>query len=301
MERNYLKKQLTLRLVIYCAAAILLYGAAAQYHSSAPSLIKRTDEPVNVLLLSNPPIFIAYNPKFKKAVVNNLPSSKKALTAEEILQKAKINEDKVITVDLRPEKRIEFWDGFKSNLQSWRVKPYVIFSYFYSYIKLKWKGKTDLSFGDFILISAELSTLKTSDFAVQNPLVDKIIKGKKQKETPISITTDIKPNQTAQGPLVIEVFNASGRNGLAGEVTKFLRDLNNRGVINIDVINYASYPELLEKTKILDNTARLLEIQQTAYQLGLESREIYSQRDKNAISDVKIILGKDFVLPKRSK
>ena len=132
-------------------------------------------------------------------------------------------------------------------------------------------------------------------------IIGDLINGKKQKETPISITTDIKPNQTAQGPLVIEVFNASGRNGLAGEVTKFLRDLNNRGVINIDVINYASYPELLEKTKILDNTARLLEIQQTAYQLGLESREIYSQRDKNAISDVKIILGKDFVLPKRSK
>lgn len=301
MERDYLKKQLKIRLVIYCALAILLYGVAAQYNSSVPSLIKRSEEPVKLLLLSSPPIFIAYNPKFKKAVVNNLPNTKKALSAQEILQKAKIEQDKVIIIDIRGQKRIEFWEKFKNNLQSWQKKPYIIFQYLYAYIKLKCEGKTDLSFGDFILISTELSTLQPSDFAVQNPLVDKIIKGRKQQEAAISITTDIKPNQTAKGPLIVEVLNASGKNGLAGEVTKFLRERNNSGILNVDVISYGNYPELLERSQILDNSSRLLDIQQTAYQLGLEDHEIFTHRDKNAISDVKIVLGKDFVLPKRYK
>ena len=301
MERDYLKKQLKLRLVIYSALAILLYGAAAQYNSAAPSLIKRSGEPVKVLFLSSPPIFIAYNPKFKKAVVNNLPNTQKNLSAQEILQRAKIEQDKVIIIDIRQQKRIAFWEKFKNNLQSWQEKPYIIFQYLYAYLKLKYQGKTDLSFGDFILISTELSTLQPSDFAVQNPLVDKIIKGRRQKETPINITTDIKPNETAKGPLVIEVLNASGKNGLAGEVTKFLRDKNNSGAINVDVISYGNYPQILEKSQILDNSARLLEIQQTAYLLGLENNEIFSQRDKNSISDVKIVLGKDFSFSKRFK
>ena len=301
MERDYLKKQLKLRLIVYCALAILLYGAAAQFNTSVHGLIKRSDEPVKVLLLSSPPIFIAYNPEFKKAVVNNLPNTKKALSAQEILQKAKIEQDQVIIIDLRGQKRIEFWEKFKNNLQSWQKKPYIIFQYLYAYIKLKCEGKTDLSFGDFILISTELSTLQPSDFAVQNPLVDKIIKGRKQQEAAISITTDIKPNQTAKGPLIVEVLNASGKNGLAGEVTKFLRERNNSGILNVDVISYGNYPELLERSQILDNSSRLLDIQQTAYQLGLEDHEIFTHRDKNAISDVKIVLGKDFVLPKRYK
>lgn len=301
MEWDYLKKQLKLRLIVYCALAILLYGAAAQFNTSVHGLIKRSDEPVKVLLLSSPPIFIAYNPEFKKAVVNNLPNTKKALSAQEILQKAKIEQDKVIIIDIRGQKRIEFWEKFKNNLQSWQKKPYIIFQYLYAYIKLKCEGKTDLSFGDFILISTELSTLQPSDFAVQNPLVDKIIKGRKQQEATISITTDIKPNQTAKGPLIVEVLNASGKNGLAGEVTKFLRERNNSGILNVDVISYGNYPELLERSQILDNSSRLLDIQQTAYQLGLEDHEIFTHRDKNAISDVKIVLGKDFVLPKRYK
>lgn len=301
MERDYLKKQLKLRLIVYCALAFLLYGAAAQFNTSVHGLIKRSDEPVKVLLLSSPPIFIAYNPEFKKAVVNNLPNTKKALSAQEILQKAKIEQDKVIIIDIRGQKRIEFWEKFKNNLQSWQKKPYIIFQYLYAYIKLKCEGKTDLSFGDFILISTELSTLQPSDFAVQNPLVDKIIKGRKQQEAAISITTDIKPNQTAKGPLIVEVLNASGKNGLAGEVTKFLRERNNSGILNVDVISYGNYPELLERSQILDNSSRLLDIQQTAYQLGLEDHEIFTHRDKNAISDVKIVLGKDFVLPKRYK
>lgn len=301
MERDYLKKQLKIRLVIYCALAILLYGVAAQYNSSVPSLIKRSEDPVKLLLLSSPPIFIAYNPKFKKAVVNNLPHTKKELSAQDILQRAKIDPEKVILIDLRPSKRIAFWDKFKSDLQSWQKKPYIILQYFYAFIKLKCAGKTDLSFGDFILISTELSTLQPSDFAVQNPLVDKIIKGRKQQEAAISITTDIKPNQTAKGPLIVEVLNASGKNGLAGEVTKFLRERNNSGILNVDVISYGNYPELLERSQILDNSSRLLDIQQTAYQLGLEDHEIFTHRDKNAISDVKIVLGKDFVLPKRYK
>lgn len=301
MERDYLKKQLKIRLVIYCALAILLYGAAAQYNSAVPSLIKRSEEPVKLLLLSSPPIFIAYNPKFKKAVVNNLPHTKKELSAQDILQRAKIDPEKVILIDLRPSKRIAFWDKFKSDLQSWQKKPYIILQYFYAFIKLKCAGKTDLSFGDFILISTELSTLQPSDFAVQNPMVDKIIKGRKQQETAINITTNIKPNQTAKGPLIVEVLNASGKNGLAGEVTKFLRERNNSGILNVDVISYGNYPELLERSQILDNSSRLLDIQQTAYQLGLEDHEIFTHRDKNSISDVKIVLGKDFSLPKRFK
>ena len=143
--------------------------------------------------------------------------------------------------------------------------------------------------------------MQSSDFAVQNPIAEKVKKGKKQKKAPITITTDIKPNLNARGPLVIEVLNASGQNGLTGKVTRFLREKTNENIINVDVINEATYKEILDKTRIIDHNARLLEIKAAAYQLGLDNLEISSQEDKNAISDVKIILGKDFVLPKQAK
>jgi len=301
MERNYLKRQLTLRLIIYTAIAILLYGAEAQYNTAIPGFYAKQKQPVNALILLEPPVFIAYNPQFKKAIVNNIPEDKNGYNAKDIVQKANIGQDNFIQINLPQEKREKFWKNFNYMLRNWRKKPYLIFKYIYTFCELKYKKATDLSFGDFITLSLELSKLQSSDFAVQNPIAEKVKKGKKQKITHITITTEIKPNLNASGPLVIEVLNASGRNGLAGKVTKFLREKTNQNILNVDVINEATYKEILDKTRIIDHNSRLLEIKATAYQLGLDNLEISSQEDKNAISDVKIILGKDFVLPKHGK
>lgn len=301
MERNYLKRQLSLRLVIYTAIAILLYGAATQYNTVLHGLYDKEKQPVNALILLQPPVFIAYNPQFKKAIVNNIPEDKNGYNAQDIIKKANITKDNFIQIDLPQQSRAEFWKNFNYMLRNWRKKPYLIFKYFYNFCELKYKKATDLSFGDFIILSLELAKLQSSDFAVQNPIAEKIKKGKKQKAAPITITTEIKPNLNARGPLVIEVLNASGQNGLAGKVTKYLREKTNQNIINVDVINEATYKELLDKTRIIDHNSRLLEIKATAYQLGLDNLEISSQEDKNAISDVKIILGKDFVLPKQAK
>ena len=303
MERNYLKRQLSLRLVIYTAIAILLYGAAAQYHTAVAGLATKQKQPVNVLVMSNPPLFIVYNPQFKKAIVNNIPFNKKGYETQEIISKANLQQEQVIIININRTQRTVFWDKFNDDLRNWRKKPYLIFKYIYAYFDMLYKKQIGISFGDYLLIGLELAKLQPSDFAVQNPLAEKVRKGKKQKAAPLTITTEIKPDIKTQKPLEIEVLNASGKKGLAAQVTKLLREMANEDIINVDVIESKNYNEFLDNTRIIDHTSgtRILEIKQTIYQLGLDTSPINRQEDKNAIADVKIILGKDFVLPKQPK
>ncbi|MDR1684115.1 MAG: LytR C-terminal domain-containing protein [Elusimicrobiota bacterium] len=301
MEQNNLKKQLGLRLVVWTALAILLYGVlAAALNPNAKMLAARESGAVNLLVLTGRPMFISYNPKYKKAIVTNLEVTKENFDMEKFTREAGLQSGAVLTLQPKEQNRAAFWDNFKTNLHEWRYKPYLALAYLWRYAALKTSGKTDMPAADFILISFDLAQLTPADFALSNPDKPQPPKRGRRAAPPqqVALAQNIQTAAQTDKVLVLEVLNASGQSGLAAEVTRYLRDLTNLEVLNVDVISYGNYPAMEETTKILDHTGRLSDIKKAAGYLGLGGREIFSTEDKTAISDGKIVLGKDFALPK---
>ncbi len=304
MERNNIKTQIVQRLVVYAAAALLIYGGFAYFRSPcAQNLAQRKETGINFLVLTQQPMFISYNPKAKKAVVSIINPSKKNPTLEDVLKEASISTDDFMFLEPSTKSRTQFWDSFKDNLHQWKQKPYIVFFYIYDYIKLRKDKKTDICAADFIALSYELTSLAPADFSVINKEPQKTpAKKRKQEAAPaqpqITLAEDIITPQEEKKTIVIEILNASGKSGVAAEVTRYLRDLNNRGTLNLDVINYSNFPTVQPETQIINHSGNLEDLKNISLYLNLGDKEIFSKTDKIAISDAKIILGQDFTLPK---
>ena len=247
-------------------------------------------------------MLISYNPSLQKGVITNLTDKESKMSAEEISKYFKLEKDPYIIVpDIQNRK--DFWNNFKDTLSSWHKKPYKVLSYIYSYLKMRLTKKTFISVGDFILISYELPHLRGVDFTVKETQKPKKAKTKAKQKMPKpeerKITLENK--QPEDEILVVEVFNASDHNGLASEVSRYLRTLNNEGIFKVDVINFSTSSERLNTTKIVALTKRLDALKELSKNLGLVNTEIHYSEDKNAICEARIYLGEDFKLPKTAK
>lgn len=300
MERDNFKTQITQRIAIYVAAAVITYGIMAFCFSAVSSaLVNRTGKSINVLVLTREPMFISYNPKAKKAVVSIInPVGKKKSTLRDALAQASISQGDFMYVEPYTQDREQFWSDFKENLHFWRLKPYLLFAYCYDYAKLKKEKRTDIDFTDFMLLSQEMTTLEPADFSVINKIITKRTRHKDQTAPEIALAQDIMKPAGPKKPIVIEIFNASGKSGMAGDVTRYLREQNNNGKLNLDVINYSNYTVTEPQTQIINHTGDVEELKNISVSLGIGDKEILSKTDKTSISDAKIILGRDFVLPK---
>lgn len=285
MEQTGFKTKLLGRLVIYAALGIILYGALAHFYSPhARALTERNGGVIHLLVLTDKPMFISYNPQQRKAFINHLEKG------------VKISASKTGMLYLKPnmQNSAELWEISKANLRAWHKKPWLILVYFYHYTKLRASGRTNITAADFIMLSMDIMSLEPGDFTIKNPPP-----APKSRNAPRQVITDEERPQAAGKTIVLEVLNASGRAGMAADATRYLRDLSNRGIIDIDVINHATYSVLQEKSRITDLTGCNPEdLKKLARRLGMENNEIFTAPDKMSIADVKIILGKDFVLPK---
>ena len=97
-------------------------------------------------------------------------------------------------------------------------------------------------------------------------------------------------------PIVVEIFNASGKRGLALALTQYLREQNEKGLLRVDVLQYDNYPSYQEQSFIVDYSGRLVQVKQLSLAIGINS-EIKSENAANAICDTRIVLGKDFEMP----
>lgn len=295
-----LRKQLTLRLVFYPVIAFLLYGVFAYFFT--PQIIPLStdqDTSINILIMTEEPLFISYNPKLNKAVVNFLNIPKKDLKDNVFLTKPPFDKKDYLFIQPKEQDPALFWEKFKTNLFSCASKPYIIFAYFYDYFDLKYHNKTDINFATFLMLSYKLTSMTSADFILKSYEKPK---GKKARQhtaqEQITLGKDISKEKQEDKILVIEVLNASGKKGLALELTNYLRDLNNKGVLKVDVINFENYSEQLEETQILDISGRMDSLKNLLLKIGLDTKEIKTSSDKSAISEAKIILGKDFIMPK---
>jgi hypothetical protein len=306
MERTDFKTKLKTRLVVYAALAVLAYGAFAHFYNPHTAALTAGSGPLNLLVLTPKPMFISYDPRGAKAVITNIAQTgKKNPRANDALKEAGINPQNTLYIIPYSPERAEFWELCKNNIRAWRKKPYVIFAYIYDYIRLRAGGRTNIALSDFVMITLHLMRLEPGDFTVKNPdPVPAAHNRRGARAAPaqqILLAQNAAPAAVASASktLVLEVLNASGGAGLAAEVTRYLRDLSNRGRIDIDVINYGNYPSIEEKSKITDITGgRPEDLKKIGRLLGMESSEIFISPDKTAIADAKIILGKDFVFPK---
>ena len=304
MERNSIKEKIIFRLVLFTALALIVWGALSHFTSPlGPVLRKHQDITINFLVLTKPAMLIAYNPSLKKGVITNLTDKESKLPLDTLMQQFKLENTPYIFIPATQDRR-KFWNNFKTALSVWPQKPYLVLSYLYAYLKMKLSGKTFISVGDFILLSHELPHLRGVDFTVKEtvkPQKSKTKTKQKIKPKPEERQITLENNPEEETILVVEVFNASGRNGLAADVTRYLRTLSNDGIFKVDVINYTTSKEHLNSTKIIALSKRFDTVKELSKHLGLINKEIHYLEDKNAISEARIYLGEDFKLPKTAK
>ena len=108
---------------------------------------------------------------------------------------------------------------------------------------------------------------------------------------------DRAPLAVEDRPLLVEILNGAGKKGAALELTQFLRDQNQKGLLQVDVLQYDNYPGPTQpKTRVVDYTGRLAQIKQMTTAIGINV-EIESEKQNSAICDVRLIIGEDFKQP----
>lgn len=158
-------------------------------------------------------------------------------------------------------------------LNNWRSRPRLLLEAVSWASGLRASGATDLAAFDIFALFGEFSKLTSSNF-----ILTEVSRKAQAAEA---------PEEEGQAPRV-EVFNASGRKGLAALAAKRLRALG------FDVITETSYPTLEKQTRILGfsrDTAAALKLRGA---LGLDELEIRVKPSQKSVAGAAVVLGQDF-------
>lgn len=104
-------------------------------------------------------------------------------------------------------------------------------------------------------------------------------------ETPLSTNEPDKKEV-----ITVEVLNACGVQGLANDISQYLRKYN------FDVVNIGNYKNFdVERTLLLDRVSYSREYaKKVAKELGVADRQVVEQIDNSLELDVTVIVGKDY-------
>lgn len=254
-------------------------------------LTLRSDEALQITLRTKPTMVASYNPAQLKA----------RLTVEDTsCNPKKTNCDLAETARFFTPKeanREQFWETFKTGLISWRYNPLLVTQVIWAYVTALHEKRTNLTPAEFSLLALEMMKLEPTDFTVKLPPPPK--KRGNRKEPVPAVVPDF-PDQKApiksNRPLILEIFNASGKRGLAQELTQYLRAQNEKGLLRVDVFQYENYPSVQEESWLEDYSGRVADVKQLGHTLGINS-EIRAGNSANVMCDTRIIIGKDFTVP----
>jgi len=170
-------------------------------------------------------------------------------------------------------------DALWGTLNNWRAEPRRLAPAVSWVAGLRARGATNLSAFDLFSLFSEFSKLTSSNFIL----------------TEISRKGPAEEAGQEEGPApLVEVFNASGRAGLAAEAAKRLRALG------FDVITETSYPVILKHTRIRGFSNDMAAALRLRAALGLE--EIVPERSsQKSVAGADVILGQDFEAEKKTK
>ncbi|MFH1619102.1 MAG: LytR C-terminal domain-containing protein [bacterium] len=94
--------------------------------------------------------------------------------------------------------------------------------------------------------------------------------------------------------ITVEVLNATNRPGVALKVTRFLRRKSGN---TVDVVSFGNHSSAEGRTAIVDRSGKIAASERVRSLLGLDSTEIRSEPDRSRLTDVTVIVGRDFSLP----
>ena len=248
-------------------------------------------------------MFFSYVPATRKANVRVLGTTHKNGSLRERVQKMLEAENIFPQQPLKYIKPAQqdqelFWEDFKYVLARWRYNPLFCARTAWNYVAALNQKNTNLSVAEFVLLSMELTQLEANDFTVRLPLKRK----KNKKSAPLVATPveDLPPDRAPLAlqdrPIIVEVLNASGRKGLALELTQYLREQNTKGLLRVDVLQYDNYPTTQDSSWLEDYSGRQIQLKQLGNAIGITG-EIRVGTTPNVICDTRIILGKDFKMP----
>lgn len=165
-------------------------------------------------------------------------------------------------------------DSLWTVLNGWRADPRLFWRAASWTWSLKSAGATNLSGFDLFSLFSEFVRLGSSNFILT--------------EVPRRGLTAETAGEAAAGAVLVEVFNASGRAGLAARTAKRLR------AAGFDVITEGNYATVEKNTRILGfsrDTAAALALRRA---LGLEELEIRVKPGHRSVAAAAVILGEDF-------
>ena len=173
----------------------------------------------------------------------------------------------------------------------------------WDYLQAYHDKRTNLSPAEFLSYAMDMSRLELTDITIKN--VEEKTKKKASKSTTPAVepdrilapVEDKAPLALEDRPLLLEILNASGKKGAAMELTQYLRDKTQQGLLSVDVLQYDTFHgERQAQTHIIDFTGRRNQLKQLSSAMGLNN-EIISEKQDTAICDARIIIGEDYKQP----
>ena len=300
MESSHQARKIIERLLLLLLLGLLGWAGFWQWHSPLiQQLSLHTQEPVQITILTTPAMFVSYNPSIRQAQVRVLTEKKSpkdlSQRVRKLLESENISSPSVKFFEPAQTQREIFWEDFKKSLSGWRYNPLLAMRAFGAYISAWHNRRTNLSPAEFILLATEMTELEPNDFTVSLP--QKVTKRKTDVSPTLPPSAADKAPLTIQDrPIIVEVLNASGRKGLALELTQYLREQNDKGLLRVDVLQYDNYFTLQETSWLEDYSGRQVQLKQLGSAIGITG-EVRVGNTPNVICDTRIILGKDFKMP----
>lgn len=283
------------------------WAALAQYQSTTVrTLTQKADDTLYVAILTQPAMVAAYNPSSHKSIWTTIKRrklpEKPFENAQDLLKQAQVPTLSVRYYIPKTLKRDEFWEQFKNHLTQWRYNPILAGQLLWDYLQAYHDKRTNLSPAEFLAYAMDMSRLELTDITIKN--VEEKTKKKSSKSTPavepdriLAPVEDKAPLALEDRPLLLEILNASGKKGAAMELTQYLRDKTQQGLLSVDVLQYDTFHgEHQAQTHIIDYTGRRNQLKQLSSAMGLNN-EIISEKQDTAICDARIIIGEDYKQP----
>ena len=284
-------------MALFCAAGLAVAFALYLTDPLLQNLSVRKDEPLTLVVLTQPAMRFSYNPASRKVLVT-VASGKCDVTGD----KPCFNGEFDLFFIPRQTDQKEFWLQFKNPLSTWRFNPAPLGNYLYSYAQALIQKRTNINPAQFTALSLELTELTASDFAIQQQ-DDKNKKKSKKSADASAAQKETAPAEEKHAadkgdqPLKVIILNASGKRGLAESLKQYLRAQYAKGLLQVDVYDTGNYPSLQDHSFIEDYSGRLVQVTQISHAIGITG-EIHSTKSNTELYyDSRIILGKDFKMP----
>lgn len=306
MESSGKMRGLIEKVLLVVLLAVTGWAAYVQFSSpTAYALAQRADQTLYVAVLTQPAMLFSYNPSSEQTVLTTVNRRKipqdPLENAQNLFRVSGLETDHVLFYLPRTLKRNDFWENFKQTISSWRYNPLLALNAIWEYIAAYHDKRTNINLAEFVLYGMDLSQMEIADFTVrtagEKTTAKKSSSGKVPKDHIAAPVEDRAPLAVDDRPLLVEILNGGGKKGAALELTQFLRNQSQKGLLQVDVLQYDNYPGPAQpKTRIVNYTGRLDQIKQLSTAIGINV-EIESEKQGAAICDVRLIIGEDFKQP----